>query len=82
VPTARRRHVRRAAGRPRQRDAARPSFEQLDAEIGFEGGDVMAQRRLRDVKRLRCPRQHAGIANGDEIPQLPQSERHRNRPHI
>ena len=59
-----------------QRDPARPSFEQLDAEIGFEGGDVVAQRRLRDVERLRRPRQHAGVGDGDEIPELPQSERH------
>ena len=28
-----------------QRDAARPSFEQLDAEIGFEGGEMAAERR-------------------------------------
>ena len=50
--------------------------EQLDAEIGFEGGDVIAQRRLRDVERLGCPRQHAGIGDGDEIPELSQAERH------
>ena len=47
-----------------QRDPARPSFEQLDAEIGFEGGDMVAQRRLRDVERLRRPRQHTGVGDG------------------
>ena len=61
----------------RQRDAARPSFEQFDAEIVFERGDVMAQRRLGDVEPLRRPRQHAGVGNGDEVSDLPQSQRHR-----
>ena len=67
--------VEPSAGRG-QRDPARPSFEQFDAELGFERGDVVAQRRLRDIERLRRPRQHAGIGDGDEIPELPQSERH------
>ena len=50
--------------------------ERSEVEIGFEGGDVVAQRRLRDIERLRRPRQHAGIGDGDEISKLPQSERH------
>src|SRR5882757_5823543 len=56
-----------------QRDAARSSFQQLHAHVGFERGDVMAQRRLRDIERLRGPRQHAGVGDSDEVSKLPQS---------
>jgi hypothetical protein len=67
--------VKPATGRG-QRDPARPSFQQLDAQLGFERGDMVAQGGLRDVEHFRGARQHAGIGDRDEIPELPQSERH------
>jgi hypothetical protein len=32
-----------------QRDAARPSIQQPDAQLGFEGGNMVAQRGLRKL---------------------------------
>ena len=50
--------------------AARLALEQRRCEFGFEIGDVVAQRGLRDVGLVGRPRQVALLVDGDEIAEL------------
>jgi hypothetical protein len=58
------------AGRGRLH-AAGLALEQGRCELGFEVGNVVAQRRLRDIRLIRRPRQVALLVDGDEIAKLP-----------
>jgi hypothetical protein len=50
--------------------AARFALEQRRSELGFEVGNVMAQRRLRDIGLVGGARQIALLVDGDEIAKL------------
>ena len=57
------------AGRGRLH-AARLALEQRHGELGFQIGDVMAERGLRHIGLIRRPRQVALLVDGDEIAEL------------
>ena len=57
------------AGRGRLH-AARLALEQRHGELGFQIGDVMAERGLRHIGLIRRARQVALLVDGDEIAEL------------
>jgi len=59
--------------RGRQFDAARTSYQQLNAEFEFEIVHLAAQRRLRRMQPLLCrDGQTAFFGNRDEISEVPE----------
>jgi hypothetical protein len=44
--------------------------EKLDAEIGFQRRDLLAERRLRYMQALRGPTEMQFLGDGDEVAQL------------
>ncbi len=55
-----------------QLDAARLAAEQLHLELGFEGADLLAQRRLLDAESFRRAGDMPLLGDGDEITEVPQ----------
>src|SRR5580692_9500034 len=56
----------------RQQDALRAARDQLPADLGFQAGEMMADRGLRDVQLIRGARQAAGLDDADEVAKLAQ----------
>jgi hypothetical protein len=46
--------------------------EQLDFELGFEGADLLAERRLLDAQPLCRARHMSFLGDGNEIPEMAQ----------
>ena len=63
--------VQHAAGFGEQ-DALRAARDQLPADLGFQAGEMMADRGLRDVQLIRGARQAAGLDDADEVAKLAQ----------
>ncbi len=65
------------AGR-RERDRRRLAHEERDAEVRFEGLELVRQRGLREMQPLRRARQRAGIAQREQGLQMAEFERRAN----
>nr|WP_245509577.1 hypothetical protein [Bradyrhizobium vignae] len=48
-------------------DAARRATEELNAQISFHQADLSAERRLLDIKALRCAGDMSFLGNRNEI---------------
>ena len=59
----------------RQLDPPARPIEEREAELGLEGLDLPAQRRLRDVRRARGAPEMALLGDGDEVAQVPELHR-------
>src|SRR5580704_9312430 len=55
-----------------EEDALRAAHDQLPAQLGFQAGEMMADRGLRDVQLIRGARQAAGLDDADEVAKLAQ----------
>ena len=53
-------------------DAFRAARDQLPTHLGFQAGEMVADRGLRDVQLIRGARQAAGLDDADEITKLAQ----------
>ena len=49
-----------------------PARDQLPTQLGFQAGEMMADRGLRDVQLIRGARQAAGLDDADEVAKLAQ----------
>jgi hypothetical protein len=56
----------------RQQDALRAARDQLPIQLGFQAGEMMADRGLRDVQLIRGARQAAGLDDPNEVAKLAQ----------
>src|ERR1700720_3796161 len=63
--------VQHAAGLGEE-DALRATRDQLPSQLGFQAGEMMADRGLRDVQLIRGARQAAGLDDADEVAKLAQ----------
>src|SRR3984893_12062260 len=63
--------VQHAAGFGEE-DALRATRDQLPSQLGFQAGEMMADRGLRDVQLIRGARQAAGLNDADEVAKLAQ----------
>src|SRR3984893_6304557 len=63
--------VQHAAGFGEE-DALRATRDQLPTQLGFQAGEMMADRGLRDVQLIRGARQAAGLNDADEVAKLAQ----------
>jgi hypothetical protein len=72
------RQERRPLGR--QPDAVLAALEELQAQLGLEGADLLAQGRLRDEQAPRGPREVELGRDGEEVPQVPQLHERQHKP--
>ena len=49
-----------------------PARDQLPAHLGFQAGEMMADRGLRHMQLIRSARQAAGLDDADEVAKLAQ----------
>jgi hypothetical protein len=52
------------------------AVEQLDPQLAFQPGDLLADRGLNDVQRFGGPAEMTVLGDGHEVPQLPQLHGH------
>jgi hypothetical protein len=67
------------AARRRERRAAAVALEQLDAELGLERADLLADARLGEMKPVGGAAEVKLLSDHDERPQLPELHRRNDR---
>jgi hypothetical protein len=60
----------------RQLHPAAIAFEEPDADLLLQLGDLTAQGGLGNVQALRCPAEVELLGDGDEVPELPKLDVH------